>query len=65
MLPTFSYVGAVRLFANGVQPEFPHEILEAYVVFPSRRAHFEPGRLSLRKRLRAVAAKYLVKSILH
>ena len=65
VLPAFADVGAMGLFADRMQAQLTHQVLEAYIVGSSRRPDFEPGGLSFRERLDPVPTHYLVQRIRH
>ena len=60
MLPALANVGAVGLFADRIQLEFAHELLDPEVVTAARGFDLQPTRLALRERLGAVPAHDLV-----
>ena len=47
VVPALADVGAVRLLADGVEPELAHQPLEAVVVLGAGRAHLQPLGLGL------------------
>jgi len=65
MLPTLADVRAMRFLAHRVQVEVTHQLLEPYVVGATGCSHFEPRRLPLRERIRAVTTHDLIESIWH
>jgi hypothetical protein len=60
VLPTLADVRTVGFLAHRVEVELAHQVLEAEVLRPARRANLQPARLTLRERLGAVAANDLV-----
>ena len=65
VFPAFPDVRTMRLFANRVQIEIAHQLLELEVLRAAWRADLEPARLSLRKGLNAVTTSYLVQCVAH
>jgi hypothetical protein len=51
----------MRLFADGMQVERPHQLLEAQVVGAAGCFHLQPAGLPLREWLDAVASQDLIK----
>ena len=61
VLPALADVGAMRLLADGMQVERPHQLLEAQIVGAAGCFHFQPAGLPLREWLDAVASQDLIK----
>jgi hypothetical protein len=65
VLPTLTDVRAVRLLADCVQVERPHQLLQVEVISSTRRFDLEPRGFPLRKRLYPMATHDLVERLAH
>jgi hypothetical protein len=65
MFPAFADVGAVGFFADRVEVEVAHEVLEVEVVASARRPDLEPRGLASGERLNPVPSHDLVKGFTH
>src|SRR5690242_8371683 len=65
VFPALADVGAVSLFADGVEIEVPHQLFQPKVVGTPGSTNLQPPRLTLGERFYTVAAGYLVKRLAH
>jgi hypothetical protein len=65
VLPTLADVGAMRLFADGMQVELTHQVLEPHIVGSTGRLDLEPRGFSLGERLGAVTPHDLIERFWH
>jgi hypothetical protein len=65
VLPALADIRAVRFFADRMEVQIAHQVLQADVVLSTRRLHFEPGRLSVGKGFDPVSPTDLVKRFAH